>query len=321
MNKLTPIRRRGSSEHTTCPLSLQRSGVRVSRLTPYFENVQSHYDLSNDFFELFLDESRTYSCAYFEQDDYSLAQAQRAKVDLSLSKCDLEPGMRLLDVGCGWGATMLRAIEKHDVHVTGLTLSNNQRDYVEGLLADNPKAWGSEVRLQGWEEFNEPVDRIVSIGAFEHFRYERHAEFFRRCRQILPPDGRMMLHTIVINERDVIRANGGKLDRAFFEFGRFIAKEIFPGGELPTPNRVVTMAEASGFTVDRIQALGPHYARTLDLWAANLLARRDDAIRIASEATYDTYIKYLTGCADLFRGGYIDVMQFSLANRESVDDM
>lgn len=284
----------------------------MSDLAPYFENVQSHYDLSDDFFALFLDESRTYSCAYFSDENFSLEQAQRAKVDLSLGKCGLAPGMRLLDVGCGWGATMLRAIDEYDVHVTGLTLSRNQQSYVAGLLEENPKAYGSEVRLQGWEEFDEPVDRIVSIGAFEHFRYERHAAFFDRCAQILPADGRMLLHTIVINERDVIRAKGLKLDRKFFDFGRFIMKEIFPGGELPTPERVVKMATASGFAVERIQPLQLHYARTLDFWAAALQQRRADAIRIADEQTYDTYMRYLTGCAELFRDGYIDVMQFSL---------
>ncbi|CAM3844574.1 cyclopropane mycolic acid synthase family methyltransferase [Smaragdicoccus niigatensis] len=285
----------------------------MTDLAPYFDDVQSHYDLSDDFFALFLDDSRTYSCAYFAGDDFSLAEAQQAKINLSLEKCRLEPGMRLLDIGCGWGATMMRAVEGYDVQVTGLTLSRNQHDHVARLLAARPNAHGSEVRLQGWEEFNEPVDRIVSIGAFEHFRYERHAAFFDRCREILPADGRMLLHTIVINERDVIRAKGLKLDRKFFEFGRFIVTQIFPGGELPTPSRVVKLAEAAGFDVERIHPLQLHYARTLDHWADALRERKEEAIRIASEDTFDTYMRYLTGCAELFREGYIDVMQFSLA--------
>ncbi|MCE5289414.1 MAG: class I SAM-dependent methyltransferase [Nocardiaceae bacterium] len=288
----------------------------MSELTPYYENVQAHYDLSDEFFALFLDESRTYSCAYFENEGYTLARAQRAKIDLALDKCDLKPGMRLLDIGCGWGSTTLRAIDKYGTHVTGLTLSRNQKDHVEGLLAASPNAWGSEVRLQGWEEFDEQVDRIVSIGAFEHFRYDRHKAFFDRCRTILAPHGRMLLQTIVLNERDVIRAKGLKLDREFFAFARFIATEIFPGGELPTPHRVITMAEESEFSVGRIQSLRPHYARTLDCWATALRGRRDDAIRIASERTYDTYMRYLTGCAELFREGFIDVMQFSLSVRD-----
>ena len=103
-------------------------------LTPHFDDVQAHYDLSDEFFRLFLDPTRTYSCAYFERDDMTLEEAQIAKIDLALGKLGLEPGMTLLDVGCGWGATMMRAVEKYDVNVVGLTLSRNQADHVEQLL-------------------------------------------------------------------------------------------------------------------------------------------------------------------------------------------
>ena len=163
------------------------------------------------------------------------------------------------------------------------------------------------------EEFNEPVDRIVSIGAFEHFRYERYADFFERCHTILPEDGRMLLHTIVRYNRHDIRDRGLPLNREVLGFMRFIRDEIFPGGQLPEPEFVTRFAEAAGFTVERIHPLQQHYARTLDCWAAALREHRDEAIAITSEATYNTYIKYLTGCADYFRNGYIDVMQFSLA--------
>lgn len=286
----------------------------MSNLTPFYADVQAHYDLSDDFFALFLDPTRTYSCAYFEDDDMSLERAQHAKMDLALGKCELQPGMRLLDVGCGWGATMLRAADKYDVDVVGLTLSRNQHDYVDALVnsrTDTPRT--AEVRLQGWEDFDEPVDRIVSIGAFEHFRRERNANFFDKCHTILPPDGRMLLHTIVQYNRHEIRAKGLPIDRKLLEFGIFIQKEIFPGGQLPEPEWVVDGAEAAGFTVERIHPLRLHYARTLDCWAAALTQRRDEAIRVASLQTYEIYMRYLTGCADLFRRGYIDIMQFTLA--------
>ena len=107
----------------------------MQKLTPFYEKVQTHYDLSDDFFELFLDPTRTYSCAYFERDDMSLEEAQIAKVDLALRKCDLRPGMTLLDIGCGWGSTMMRAAERYDVHVVGLTLSRNQYEHVSRLLS------------------------------------------------------------------------------------------------------------------------------------------------------------------------------------------
>src|SRR5262249_21054640 len=158
----------------------------MEKVAPFYANVQAHYDLSDDFFALFLDRTRTYSCAYFERDDYTLEQAQQAKMDLSLGKLNLEPGMRLLDIGCGWGSTMLRAHERYGADVVGLTLSRNQYGYVRDRLPDT----GAEVRLQGWEEFDEKVDRIVSIGAFEHFRYERYAAFFEMAYNALPADGR-----------------------------------------------------------------------------------------------------------------------------------
>src|SRR6195952_2069238 len=165
-------------------------------LKPHFEDVQAHYDLSDDFFALFLDPSRTYSCAYFERDDMTLEEAQVAKVDLALGKLGLEPGMTLLDIGCGWGSTLLRAIEKYDVNVVGLTLSENQKAHVESEFAKHDSPRSKRVLLNGWEQFDEPVDRIVSIGAFEHFGKDRYDDFFALANKILPTDGVMLLHTI-----------------------------------------------------------------------------------------------------------------------------
>src|SRR6202046_4031589 len=165
------------------------------QLTPHFGNVQAHYDLSDDFFRLFLDPTQTYSCAYFERDEMTLAEGQLAKIDLSLSKLSLEPGMTLLDVGCGWGATLRRAIEKYDVNVIGLTLSKNQALHVQKAFDALDPARSREVRLEGWEQFHEPVDRIVSIGAFEHFGFERYDDFFKNCFDILPDDGRMTIQS------------------------------------------------------------------------------------------------------------------------------
>ncbi|WP_045384874.1 class I SAM-dependent methyltransferase, partial [Mycobacterium kyorinense] len=135
----------------------------AQKLKPHFEDVQAHYDLSDEFFALFLDPSRTYSCAYFERDDMTLEQAQLAKIDLALGKLGLQPGMTLLDVGCGWGATMRRAIEKYDVNVIGLTLSKNQVAHVQQTFEAMDTARSRRVLLQGWEQWDEPVDRIVSI--------------------------------------------------------------------------------------------------------------------------------------------------------------
>jgi cyclopropane-fatty-acyl-phospholipid synthase len=281
-------------------------------LTPYFEDVQAHYDLSDDFYRLFLDPTHTYSCAYFEQEDMSLEQAQIAKIDLSLAKLGLEPGMTLLDIGCGWGTTLRRAIETYDVNVIGLTLSKNQAAHVQRVFDEMDSPRSRRVLLEGWEQFDEPVDRIVSIGAFEHFGMNRYPAFFRMAYQALPADGVMLLHTITRMTFREGRAMGLKLTHEIVEFSKFILAEIFPGGWLPSTPMVEDRAMEAGFTVTRVQALQPHYARTLDTWAANLEANRDRAIEIQSQEAYDRYMKYLTGCAKLFRQGYIDVKQFTL---------
>ena len=281
-------------------------------LKPHFEDVQSHYDLSDDFFRLFLDPTQTYSCAYFERDDMTLHEAQLAKIDLSLDKLGLEPGMTLLDVGCGWGATMRRAIEKYDVNVIGLTLSRNQQGHVERTFAEMDSKRTRRVLLQGWEQFTEPVDRIVSIGAFEHFGADRYDAFFDFAYDALPADGVMMLHTIAQVRRADMEARGLPITMSMLRFFKFLSVEIFPGGHLPTADLVVELSGKAGFATERVQSLQQHYAKTLDFWAAALESRRDEAIAIQSEEVYDRYMKYLTGCADLFRKTYTDVCQFTL---------
>src|ERR1700756_166278 len=171
-----------------------------TQLKPPVEDVQSHYDRSNEFFKLFLDPSMTYSCAYFEErPGMTLEEAQYAKRKLALDKLGLEPGMTLLDIGSGWGSTMRHAVAEYDVDVIGLTLSENQYAHcvAEFDKMDSPRR--KEVRIQGWEEFDEePIDRIVSLGVFENFAdgagdagYERYATFFKKYYDLLPDDGRM----------------------------------------------------------------------------------------------------------------------------------
>jgi cyclopropane-fatty-acyl-phospholipid synthase len=281
-------------------------------LTPHFEDVQAHYDLSDDFFRLFLDPTQTYSCAYFERDDMTLEEAQIAKIDLSLGKLGLQPGMTLLDVGCGWGATLRRAIEKYDVNVIGLTLSRNQAAHVQKKFDEMDTPRSRRVELRGWEQFDEPVDRIVSVGAFEHFGHDRHAEFFARTHKILPADGVMMLHTITGLSRQQMTDSGLPLSMRVLRFFHFIKTEIFPGGAPPTIEMVEQDSAAAGFTLTRNQSLRLHYAKTLDLWSSALEAQKDRAIELQSEEIYDRYMHYLTGCAKLFREGYIDVNQFTL---------
>ena len=289
----------------------------MTRLEPFYQQVQAHYDLSDDFFALFLDSSRTYSCAYFEREEMTLEEAQQAKIDLALGKCDLKPGMKLLDIGCGWGATAMRAANRFNVNVIGLTLSRNQHSYaMRRARADAAMAEQVDFRLLGWEEFDEPVDRIVSIGAFEHFRKARYAAFFEKCRRLLGASsdgaGRMLLHTIVMTEPSVLAERRLQVEHEHVLFAKFIGEKIFPGGQLCFPSLIADHATRAGFEVQRIHALGPHYARTLDCWAAKLRNQRDLAIALTSPQVFDDYIRYFTGCAAYFRSGHIDVMQFTL---------
>ena len=282
-------------------------------LQPHFEDVQAHYDLSDDFFRLWLDPTRTYSCAYFERDDMTLEEAQLAKIDLALGKLGLRPGMTLLDVGCGWGSTMQRALENYDVNVIGLTLSENQKDHVERVFAGHDSPRSKRVLLEGWEQFDEPVDRIVSIGAFEHFGFDRYDDFFAMAYRVLPADGVMLLHTITGLTFPQMAERGIPLTFSVARFVKFIVTEIFPGGRIPSIEKVEEHAKPAGFALTRRQSLQLHYARTLDMWAAALEAHRDEAIAVQSEEVYDRYMHYLTGCARGFREGYIDVNQFTLA--------
>ena len=281
-------------------------------LTPYYEESQSIYDVSNDFFALFLGPTMGYTCSFFERDDMTLDEAQVAKFDLALGKLNLEPGMTLLDIGCGWGGALELAVAKYDVNVIGITLSKNQSEYARQRLAKLDTNRSIEVRLQGWEEFNQPVDRIVSIGAFEAFKVERYPLFFERAYNLLPDDGRMLLHTILAHTQKFFRDNGIKLTISDLKFMRFIGSEIFPGGRLPAVEDIEALAAGSGFTLERVHLLRPHYARTLDMWAANLEANREEAIALTSDEIYDRYMRYLTGCADFFRRGITNVGQFTL---------
>ena len=284
-----------------------------NELKPYYEESQGIYDVSDEFFALFLDPTMGYTCAYFERDDMTLEEAQNAKFDLALGKLNLEPGMTLLDIGCGWGGALRRAVEEFDVNVIGITLSKNQSAYSRKLLAGIPTKRTVEVRMQGWEEFNDKVDRIVSIGAFEAFKAERYPAFFEKAYSVLPDDGRMLLHTILAHTQQFFRDNGIKLTISDLKFMKFIGTEIFPGGQLPAVEDIEKLAADSGFTLERVHLLQPHYARTLDMWAENLEKNKDQAIAMQGEAEYDKYMHYLTGCADFFKRGITNVGQFTLA--------
>jgi cyclopropane-fatty-acyl-phospholipid synthase len=182
---------------------------------------------------------------------------------------------------------------------------------------DSPRR--KEVRLQGWEEFDEPVDRIVSLGAFEHFAdgagdagYERYATFFKKYYGLLPDDGRMLLHTIVVPTAEEGKALGLKTTMSLLRFISFILREIYPGGKLPQVAQIDKYSTEAGFKIERHHFIGKNYVQTLNTWADQLEAHKDEAIELKGQAEYDTFQKYLRGCSDLFRDGYTNVCQFTL---------
>ena len=288
----------------------ERSGS--TQLRPGYEDVQAHYDISNEFFGLFQDPTRTYSCAYFERDDMSLEEAQLAKIDMALDELYLEPGMTLLDIGCGWGSAMKRAVQRCDVNVIGLTLSRNQCALGQQILDDVDSGRSRQILLCGWEEFDQPVDRIVSIEAFEAFPKDRYAAFFEMCHRVMPDDGRMVLQTIMGHPLNRWPEMGIPITMSDLKFMRFIAKEIFPGGAVPCDDDVVDFAGRAGFSVESLNYLTPHYVRTLDIWSQNLEAAREQAIEFTSQEVYDRYMRYLVGCSDFFNRGVSEVGQFTL---------
>jgi cyclopropane-fatty-acyl-phospholipid synthase len=242
----------------------------------------------------------------------SLEEAQLAKIDLALGKLDLQPGMTLLDVGCGWGSVMRRAIEGYDVNVVGLTLSRNQFAFAQQMLDGLDTDRSRRVLLRGWEQFDEPVDRIVSIEAFEAFPKERYRAFFETCDRLLPGDGRLVLQTIMGHPLKRWPEMGIPITMTDLRFMRFIAKEIFPGGSIPCDDDIIGLSQDVGFALERLQLLNGHYVRTLDTWAAALEAHHDAAVAATSEEVYGRYMKYLTGCSDFFERGISELGQFTL---------
>ncbi|MGW4121828.1 class I SAM-dependent methyltransferase [Nocardia sp. NPDC004711] len=282
---------------------------------PVLGEVRSRDELPDEFFALFLDPTRTYSCALWTRPDDTLERAQSAKIDLALAKCDLQAGMTLLDVGCGWGSTMLRAMDTYGVNAIGLTGNRHQYRYVRDRLVDRlirGRPYGG-VRRQDWEEFDRRVDRIVCIGTLEHLHPQRYADFFDFAYRILPENGVLLVQTVVAPGRDPSDAHQTRFAStdSVFAPGTILPFDRVPPPTGRNPRGVTEYAEDAGFTITGIGKLGPHYTTTLQNWVTALHEHRDRAIELAGRDTYNAYISHMTGFADYFRHGHLDVMQFT----------
>lgn len=271
------------------------------------KQIEFHYDLSDEFYALWLDPRRVYSCAYYRESDYTVAQAQEAKLDHICRKLNLKSGERFLDVGGGWGGLMLWAAENYDVDVTGITLSHNQHAYVNRLI--NEKGLQDRVRMEllDYRKLDEtrPYDKIASVGMFEHVGRAQLTAYFAKLKRLVRPGGLIMNHGITAGGLDNTALGAG--------MGDFIEKFIFPGGELTHIHNVQkTMAEA-GLEVVDVENIRPHYARTLWAWSDTLESKLDEAKAILNTESglrsLRAYRMYLAGCAMGFENGWIALHQ------------
>ncbi len=265
--------------------------------------VQFHYDVCDQFFGLWLDSSRVYSCAYFDTPAGELGQAQAAKLDLVCRKLQLRPGLRFLDVGAGWGALLIWAARHYGVHGVGVTLSHNQHDYANRMIADAGLSGRIEVRLQDYRDLQAAgeFDRIASVGMFEHVGRGRMDGYFHALHGLLRPGGLLLNHAISSGGLDNAQLGAG--------MGDFIEKHIFPGGELMHVTQAAEGLARVGFELLDAENLRPHYARTLWIWSANLERELERARGYTSESTVRAYRLYLAGSAMCFERGWLSVYQ------------
>jgi cyclopropane-fatty-acyl-phospholipid synthase len=273
--------------------------------------IQHHYDVSDDFYALWLDPLRVYSCAYFSTPGMSLEQAQQAKLDHICKKLMLRSGECFLDVGAGWGALLLWAAEHYGVAATGVTLSKNQHAYVNRLIEQKGLQGRVRMLLQDYRDIDEsrPFDKIASVGMCEHVGRPHLPLYFAKMRRLLRPGGLMMNHSITAGHPDTAQLDGG--------MGDFIDKYIFPGGQLVHVSVMMDAITRGKLEPVDAECLRPHYARTLWHWADALEAHLDDARRILggdAEKIIRAYRLYLAGSAMGFERGWTSLFQI-LASR------
>jgi cyclopropane-fatty-acyl-phospholipid synthase len=263
--------------------------------------ISHHYDVSNEFYRIVLGPSLTYSCAVFDALEDSLEQAQENKHELICTKLNLEPGMRLLDVGCGWGGMVLHAVKHHGVTAVGVTISQNQADLAEKRVVDAGLTGSIDIRRQDYRDVDdEPFDAISSIGMFEHVGLKRLEQYFAKMANLLTPGGRIVNHAIS-------RAEPGR--RHIIHRRNFIERYVFPDGELHEVGSIVTALQDGGLEVRHVENLREHYALTLRRWVANLEENWDSAVSEVGEARAKIWRLYMAASAVNFEDNHLHVDQ------------
>ncbi len=273
--------------------------------------IAHHYDVSNAFYEHFLDPRMVYSCAYYQRGDEDLATAQLQKLDHVCRKLRLAPGQRLLDIGCGWGALVIRAAQRFGVQAVGITLSRNQYELARERVERAGLSRQIDIRLQDYRDVPAEggFDRIASIGMFEHVGLANLGAYFRQIHDLLKPGGIAMNHGITASTVDSRWVGMGA--------GEFIDRYVFPNGELPHVSRAISELSAAGLELADAESLRRHYALTLAAWSAAFERHQSALQAIAGERITRIWRVYLAGCAHAFAHGWINLYQL-LAFRPTV---
>lgn len=276
------------------------------------KSISHHYDVSNDFYRLWLDERMVYSCAYFRTGTESLDKAQEEKLDLICRKLRLKPGDHFLDIGCGWGALIFWAQRHYGVKALGVTLSKAQFEHVRDQIVERGLDGEVEVRFQDYRHIAgaELFDKIASVGMFEHVGIKNLPTYFSTINRLLKSGGLVLNHGITnrITQDDVVRGSAGD----------FIERYVFPGGELPDVAHAMAVMANEQLEVFDVEGLRPHYAQTLMHWVDRLEARKDEALRLVGEKSYRIWRIYMAGSAHAFERGWISIYQLLAAKNSGL---
>ncbi len=277
-----------------------------NKLPEAAKNVQHHYDISNEFYKLFLDDDMNYSCAYYERPDMTLEQAQAAKKLHIASKLNLHPGKTVLDIGCGWGSMAIFLAENFDCYVTGITLSKEQQELAMERVREKGLMDKIDIQLKDYRNVEQKFDRVVSIGMFEHVGVVNYVEYFKKIKSILADDGCALLHSI------------GRKGRPG-NTSAWMRKYIFPGGYAPSLSETFSEIEKSGLWVTDCEILRMHYAETLLEWERRFQNNRNTVLSMFDEEFCRMWEFYLVGCEYSFRYG--KQINFQIQLTKNVDSL
>ncbi len=287
----------------------RRAGGALAKVAQHFSHtkledkasIEYHYDVSNDFYQLWLDPSMVYSCAYFENGDEDLATAQRKKIDHILTKIRLQPGQTLLDIGCGWGALVLRAAQQYGARCVGITLSQSQFDLASERVKAADLSDRIEIRLQDYRDITGTFDRITSVGMFEHVGKNNLVGYFSRICELLADDGFALNHGITLSDPDIWPAP--------MDGSEFMDRYVFPQGELAHIGLVLTTMQKGGLEALDVEGLRRHYVKTLHGWADRFEQQGETIRAMVGEKKYRIWRVYLAGCAHAFETDQMALFQ------------